>query len=212
MRPGLAVLGLLSLACAPAKQDAPAQKPVPVKLDEQSEDELAKVASPKAAQPRYPQGIVNPLAGAFKRFDGFHLASAIWPRLSRFHAQIDQDDRSRGVLIGHLVTYQSGSEQGSPKGEVDAIILYGTRQDAPTRGYRVASFRTVAEPPGPLELIAASSEDGLSVAATARLNLRREGGQLIVEIHEENSVATRSFQRLDKNWALQPLGSAKTTF
>ena len=111
--------------------------------------------------------------GAFKRFDGFHLASSLWPKLSRFHAQIDQHDASKGFLIGFVANYLEGSEQGSPRGALDAVLLFGPRQDAEKRRWRVATYETISEPPGPLELIAASSDDGLVVDASAKLNLRR---------------------------------------
>ncbi len=212
MKPLVVGTAFICIACSGSAPDnSPPTKAVPKPTKSVAEK---RVDDPQknANKPRYPQGVVNPLAGAFKRFDGFHMAATIWPRLSRFHAQIDQDDRARGVLIGHVVTYIAGEEQGSPRGELDALILFGARQDAPKRGFRVATFRTIADPPGPLELVAASSDDGLSVAASSRLRIHRKGAQLIVEIHDEKGVSTRSFQRLDKNWALQPAGSATSPF
>ena len=75
-----------------------------------------------APVPRYAQGIVNPLEGAFKRFDGLNLVQSIWPRMSRFHGQLNQDDPNQGVAIGMLVNYAKGQEQGSPQGELDAVL------------------------------------------------------------------------------------------
>jgi hypothetical protein len=191
---------LWAAACNSPEQVTSLESPLPV---------VTPSPLVSAVQARYPQGIVNPLEGAFKRFDGFHLAAALWPRLSRFHAQIDQDDRSLGLLIGMLVTYQEGEEQGSPKGEIDAVLLFGERQDSPQRGLRVATYTTIADPPSPLQLIAASSDDGLRVPATAKLRLERQGGRLVVHVEDGKNARKRSFQRIDKAWALQPLGSEK---
>ena len=159
--------------------------------------------------PRYAQGIVNPLVGAFKRFDGFHLATALWPELSRFHAQIDQHDSAKGYVIGFIVDYLEGAQESSPRGTLDALILFGDRQDTPKRRLRVATFSTVSQPPGPLTLVASSSDDGLMVSAEAKLNLRRERDRLILDVIEGKTSYSRAFQRIDKAWALQPGGSIR---
>lgn len=160
-------------------------------------------------KPRYAQGIVNPLMGAFKRFDGFHLASSLWPELSRFHAQIDQHDASQGFLIGFLVNYLEGAVQGSERGALDAVLFFGARQDAEKRRWRVATYETVAVPPGPLKLVASSSDDGLTVSASAKLNLRRENERLVVDVIDGAERYSRSFQRLQKAWALEPGGAVR---
>ena len=158
-------------------------------------------------EPRYAQGIVNPLIGAFKRFDGFHLASSLWPNLSRFHAQVDQHDAAKGFVIGFIVNYLKGWEEGSAIGTLDALILFGDRQDTPKRRLRVATYSTVSDPPGPLTLISVSSDDGLMVSAEAKLNLRRDQGKLVVDVVDSGSRYSRTFQRFDKAWALEPGGS-----
>ncbi len=159
--------------------------------------------------PRYAQGIVNPLVGAFKRFDGFHLATALWPELSRFHAQIDQHDSAKGYVIGFIVNYLEGAQESSPRGTLDALILFGDRQDTPKRRLRVATFSTVSQPPGPLTLVASSSDDGLMVSAEAKLNLRRQSDRLVLDVIEGKTSYSRVFQRIDKAWALEPGGSIR---
>jgi hypothetical protein len=191
---------LCAAACSSPVQSPTGESPAPAVI-------APTIVSSLVA--RYPQGIVNPLEGAFKRFDGFHLAAALWPSLSRFYAQIDQHDRSRGLLIGMVVAYQEGEEQGSPKGEIDAVLLFGERQDSPQRGLRVATYSTIADPPSPLQLIAASSDDSLQVAATAKLRLERKNGRLILYVEDGKTSMVRSFQRIDEAWALQPSGSQK---
>lgn len=154
--------------------------------------------------PRYAQGIVNPLIGAFKRFDGFHLATSLWPKLSRFHAQIDQHDTAKGYVIGFLVNYLEGAEESSARGSLDALILFGDRQDTPKRRLRVATYSTVSDPPGPLNLVSASSDDGLMVSSEAKLNLRRDQGKLVLDVIEGEVRYSRTFQQIDKAWALEP--------
>ncbi len=195
-------LGLsISFGCSP-------QGNVPASHDQA---EVSKRQTPTrglpAAAPRYAQGIVNPLIGAFKRFDGFHLAASMWPMLSRFDAQIDQHDEGKGYVIGFLVNYLEGGEESSPRGTLDALILFGDRQDAPKRRLRVATYSTVSEPPGPLHLVSVSSDDGLMVSSEAKLNLRRAQGKLVLDVIEGKARYSRTFQRIDKAWALEPGGS-----
>ena len=147
--------------------------------------------------------------GAFKRFDGLHLAASLWPKFSRFDAQIDQQDAGKGYVIGFLVNYLEGAQESSVRGTLDALILFGDRQDARKRRLRVATYSTVADPPGPLKLVSASSDDGLMVSSEARLNLRRDEGKLVLDVIEGEARYSRTFQRIDKAWALEPGGSIR---
>lgn len=196
------------LACAALAFGCSAQGDA-IQADETVEEAKAhnRVRGLPVTTPRYAQGIVNPLMGAFKRYDGFHLATSLWPELSRFHAQIDQHDSARGYIIGFIVNYLEGAEESAPRGTLDALILFGDRQDTPKRRLRVATFSTVSDPPGPLILVASSSDDGLMVSAEAKLNLRRHRSKLIIDVIEGATRYSRSFQRLDKAWALEPGGS-----
>ena len=146
---------------------------------------------------------------ALRRFDGFHLARTLC-NLSRFHAD-RRHDAAKGFIIGYLAHYAQGAAEGSSQGALDAVILFGERQDARQRRLRVATFETIADPPGPLELIAASSDDGLRVSSEARLNLRRDGARLILDVVDGASRYSRSYQRLDKAWALEPGQPLETT-
>ena len=87
----------LAVGCTD-QRDPERAEPAPQVVEEQT---LRRRLPP--TEPRYAQGIVNPLIGAFKRFDGFHLASSLWPNLSRFHAQLDQHDAAKGFVIGFIV-------------------------------------------------------------------------------------------------------------
>lgn len=198
------------LLVAGCSYDAPADQAAPPLEAELTATKAS--AAPRGApnaKPRYAQGIVNPLMGAFKRFDGFHLASSLWPELSRFHAQIDQHDASKGFLIGFLVNYLEGAVQGSERGALDAVLFFGSRQDAEKRRWRVATYETVSDPPGPLKLVASSSDDGLTVPASAKLNLRRENERLVVDVIDGNQRYSRSFQRMQDAWALEPGGAVR---
>ncbi|MEE2836134.1 MAG: hypothetical protein VYB65_08975 [Myxococcota bacterium] len=200
---------LACIACAESAAPNRAEAPAPASAEPVAPAGLKERLPPEGA--RYPQGIVNPLVGAFRRFDGFHLARTLWPNLSRFHAQIDQHDAAKGFIIGYLAHYAQGAAEGSSQGALDAVILFGERQDTRQRRLRVATFETIADPPGPLELIAASSDDGLRVSSEARLNLRRDGARLILDVVDGASRYSRSYQRLDKAWALEPGQPLETT-
>ena len=201
MRAGSALGVLLALGCSPQDDTSPVETRVKA-----SKEQTVTRGLP-VTTPRYAQGIVNPLMGAFKRFDGFHLATALWPELSRFHAQIDQHDAAKGYVIGFLVNYLEGAEESSARGRLDALILFGDRQDTPKRRLRVATYSTVSQPPGPLNLVSVSSDDGLMVSAEAKLNLRRDEGKLVLDVIEGEKRYSRTFQRIDKAWALEPGGS-----
>ena len=110
-------------------------------------------------------------------------------------------------MIGFLVNYLEGAEESSPRGRIDALILFGDRQDTPKRRLRVATYSTISEPPGPLKLVSVSSDDGLMVSSEAKLNLRRDQGKLVLDVIEGEARYSRSFQRIDKAWALEPGGS-----
>ena len=194
-------LGLLVLGCACTAEPVESPAVAPKKAAEVKSVQPAKAPDSLA----FAQGIVNPLKGAFKRFDGLSLAQQVWPRLSRFHALLNQDEPKQGVAIGMVLHYVSGREQGAVRGELDVAFLTGLNQQTKKRWLRVATYQTVAEPAGPLELVAVSSQDGLFASDTARFGLQRRGARLELVVKDGSSSWTRSFQRMDQAWALEPL-------
>jgi hypothetical protein len=165
--------------------------------------EISPPASP-SAKPAFSVGIVNPLQGAFKRWDGLALIGALWPRMSRFESDLDYDDSAAGKAIGMVLNYVSGGEGGAAAGELDVALLTGPRFDAPVRYLRLATYTTVADPPGPLVLVAKTAPNTLKVRADARFKLNRKGADLLLEVSHSKGSWSRQFVRVGPAWAARP--------
>ena len=186
------IIGLGLLGCSP-QEAKPTEELSPTAMPEKRMDEADSpvVVSPsRQRQYAWPTGLLSVLPDPFKRFDGSMLFRVLWPELDNVRFQLAPSDPRVGIGFHGLILPGS---KAKGRGRMAAIVLSGNRPDSSTRDARLLIAETQLEPPGPLELVAASAPKSLRVSSEAQFRLVQQGDEWAVHIKDQGSESLHHF-------------------